>query len=224
MIENKTTFRTPAAPSNIAEETARILLDTSSVLVRPDDPFTFTSGRKRPVYEDCRRLISIPEDRNTLMEYARQILEERIEGDNIDVIAGGETAGIPYAAFLSDKMDKPMVYIRKKPKGFGAMAQIEGHFEKNTPHVVLVEDLQSEGTSKEVFVNALRTAGAEIGHIFVIFHYGIFASSVQAMEDMDVTLHCLANWWDIIALIEKENRMSKGEIDTVKAFLNNPQG
>lgn len=210
-------------PDDIAREAAAILLDTQSVLVRPSEPFTFTSGKRSPVYVDCRRLISFPRERTKLMEFAQKLLSERIGAADIDLLAGGETAGIPYAAFLAGIMDKPMAYIRKKPKGFGAMSQIEGHFPKEDPNVILIEDLQSEGTSKEVFVNALRNAGAKISDVFVIFHYGIFESSPKAMEDMNVRLHSLTSWWDIVALIEDEKRMSPEDIAQVKMFLNDPE-
>ena len=106
--------------SIISEATAKILLDTESVLFNSKEPFVFTSGRVSPVYVDIRRLISFPEERSTLMNFAVDILKEKIGADNIDYVAGGETAGIPYAAFLSEKLNKSMLYVRKKPKGFGA--------------------------------------------------------------------------------------------------------
>jgi len=129
----------------IAKESAKILLSTESVLVNTKDPFTYTSGAKGPVYVDCRRLISFVDERRQLMKFANEMLSDL----NVDYVAGGETAGIPYGAFLSEELGKPMLYVRKKPKGFGRMAQIEGYFDETTkPNVMLVEDLQRDGGSK----------------------------------------------------------------------------
>ena len=112
--------------ADAAEITARILLETESVLFRPEDPFTFTSGLRSPVYIDCRRLISFPRARKKLMDMAAELIERHIGFESLDAIAGGETAGIPFAAWIADRLSLPMLYVRKQPKGFGRNAQIEG--------------------------------------------------------------------------------------------------
>ncbi|MEI9984653.1 MAG: orotate phosphoribosyltransferase [Aliidongia sp.] len=155
-----------------AEITAGILLETQSVHFSPDQPFTFTSGRKSPVYIDCRRLISFPRARAKLMDLAAEMITRRIGFESLEAIAGGETAGIPFAAWIAERLSLPMLYIRKKPKGFGRMAQIEGHFGEGD-RVLLVEDLASEGTSKLNFIQAIRAAEGTVTDTFVIFHYGI---------------------------------------------------
>ena len=210
------------SPADIAELAARVLLDTQSVLLNPAEPFTLTSGRKSPVYVDCRRLMSFPEERSLLMDAAAKILEEKIGITDIDVLAGGETAGIPYAAFIAERLKKPMIYVRKKPKGFGRMAQIEGAIENENAKAVLIEDLQTDGGSKEVFVNALREAGAEISHAFVIFHYGIFQKSIDNMKDMGLNLYSLTTWHDVINVAKKEERLPPDQIAEVESFLDNP--
>ncbi|MCB1557016.1 MAG: orotate phosphoribosyltransferase, partial [Alphaproteobacteria bacterium] len=110
-----------------AREAARILLDTRSVLFNAAEPFTYASGNVGPVYVDCRRLLSFPAARARLMDMAADVLRTEIGSENIDVVAGAETAGIPYGALVADRLEKPMVYVRKKPKGHGRMSQIEGH-------------------------------------------------------------------------------------------------
>ena len=203
----------------IAQNSARILLDTQSVLINTQEPFTYTSGAKGPVYVDCRRLISFTKERAQLMQYATQILSEL----NIDYIAGGETAGIPYAGFLSERMEKPMLYIRKKPKGFGRMAQIEGFFkEGSNPNVLLVEDLQRDGGSKVPFVEALRNAGATVTDSFVVFHYGTFPKSEERMQEMNVNLHALCTWWDILDVAKSDKYLDEDTIESVEFFLKNP--
>ena len=104
----------------------------------------------------------------------------------IDAVAGGETAGIPFAAFLAALAKKPMVYVRKQPKGFGRMAQIEGEL-KPGKRVLLVEDLATDGGSKLVFIEALKKAEAKVTDCFVIFHYGIFPQSVEMLAAAGVT-------------------------------------
>lgn len=151
---------------DMAAKAAKILLDTKSILFNPEKPFVFTSGRLSPVYTDMRRMISFPKERGILMDMAAYMLKDL----KLDYVAGGETAGIPYAAFIAERLNIPMLYVRKKPKGFGRMAQIEGYMDEDGKRVALVEDLQTDGGSKKVFVDALRNAGAVVEHAFVVFH------------------------------------------------------
>jgi orotate phosphoribosyltransferase len=203
---------------DIAKISAKILLDTKSVLVNTKKPFTYTSGKTGPVYVDCRRLISFPKERSLLMDYGAQILKDL----DLDYIAGGETAGIPYAAFISERLELPMLYVRKKPKGFGRMAQIEGAMEQDNSSVALVEDMQTDGGSKLSFIQALREAGATIDHTFVIFHYGIFPESDQNMAKYNVTLHNLCDWWDIIKVAQELKYFDHETLSSLENFLNAP--
>lgn len=207
----------------IARATARILLGTKSVLLNAKEPFTYTSGRKGPAYADCRRLISFPKERETLMGFAAEILEQEIGIKNIDYIAGGETAGIPYAAFISQQMKKPMLYIRKKPKGFGRMSQIEGYLEEGNKKIVLVEDVQNFGTSVKIFIDAIRSAGAAIDHLLVIFSHG-HESSKRNMQDMGVNLHALCTWRDVLDVARAEQYFNEETLASVEDFLKDPEG
>lgn len=210
--------------NEIGRAAAKILLDTKSVLFNAQEPFVFTSGKTSPVYIDCRRLISFVEARSDLMDMGVEILMGAVGEDKIDYVAGGETAGIPYATFIADRMHKPMLYVRKKPKGFGRMAQIEGHFHAGqSQNVVLVEDLQTDGGSKRVFVEALREAGAKIEHAFVVFHYGIFEQSQKNMADMGITLHELTNWWHVLEVAKANQYFDDETLETVESFLKAPE-
>src|SRR6202030_2606215 len=211
-----------ATETDAAEITARILLETDSGLFRPDDPFTFTSGRKSPVYIDCRRLISFPRARTKLMDMGAELIERHAGYEGLDAIAGGETAGIPFAAWIADRLSLPMLYVRKQPKGFGRNAQIEGEL-KDDARVLLVEDLASEGTSKLNFVRAIRQAGGEISHTFVIFNYGIFPHTETSLAAEGITLHALATWWDVAATAEKLGRFEPGQYEKIKSFLEDPE-
>lgn len=213
----------PTDMNDIAKETAKALIETKSILFNAREPFTLKSGRASPVYIDCRRLISFVKERSALMGYGAQILSETIGAENIDYVAGGETAGIPYGAFVAERLEKPMIYVRKEPKGYGRMAQIEGHMDEGTPKVLLVEDLQTDGGSKKIFIDALREAGAQVEHAFVVFHYGIFDSSTRNMEEMGITLHALATWWDVLEVAKEQNYFDEQTLNAVEAFLNDPE-
>ncbi len=199
---------------------AKILLDTKSVLFNATTPFVFTSGRISPVYTDCRRLISFPKERDFLMDAGAKMLRDSCGA--VDIVAGGETAGIPYAAFIADRLQKPMVYVRKKPKGFGRMSQIEGVIDQDNLRCVLVEDLQTDGGSKKVFIDALRAAGCVVEHAFVIFHYGIFPQSLENMKHMNVTLHALTDWWAVLEVAKRDQYFDQETLSSVESFLHNP--
>lgn len=213
--------------SEIARDAAMALIETESILFNAAEPFTLKSGKKSPVYIDCRRLISFVQERNLLMNHAAKLIASNIGVDHIDVMAGGETAGIPYGAYISDRLHKPMIYVRKEPKGYGRMAQIEGFMpEKNAagkkPNVILIEDLQTDGGSKKIFVEALREAGAKVEHAFVVFHYGIFESSKKNMKDLGITLHALTTWWDVLAVAKEKKYFDDETLKSVESFLNDP--
>ncbi len=207
----------------IAQSTAKILLDIEAVHVNANEPFVLTSGARSPVYIDCRKLISFPRIRAALMSYSVSLLAERVGVEAFDSIAGGETAGIPFAAFLSERLALPMQYVRKKPKGFGRNAQIEGHLEPGA-NVLLMEDLATDGGSKFMFADALRSAGANCDHILVMFYYDIFSSAQKKLADHGLDLHYLATWWDILAELKVSGKFDENTITSVEAFLHDPTG
>lgn len=200
-------------------EAARILLDAGAVLFNAKEPFTYTSGKKGPVYVDCRRLISFPEARMRLMDLGAEMIKR--ECAEIGYVAGGESAGIPYAAFLSERLNLPMLYVRKKPKGFGRMAQIEGFMNGAGKNVLLVEDVQNYGTSIKIFIDALRAAGAIVAHAFVIFEHG-HESSRALMRELGITLHALSDWKTVLAEARRQNLFDARTLKSVERFLHNP--
>ena len=203
----------------MSETIAEKLINIGSVQFSFNNHFTLTSGLKSPVYVDCRKIISFIDERNFIMNKAVNYFEAN--NLQFDLLAGGETAGIPYAAIISEKMKKPMLYIRKKPKGFGKNQQIEGVF-TDKEKAILVEDLATDGGSKVIFVEAMRKAGLIVKDIFVIFYYDIFNNKESALSKLDVKIHSLCTWKDIIAVIKKRNLYSQNEIDNLQKFLSNP--
>src|SRR5688572_644969 len=207
----------------IAEETARIYLDTGAVRFMEGKPFIFTSGWASPVYNDSRWLISFPVERTKLMRYMVGTIDRDIGRDKIDAVAGGETAGIPFAAWVAERLDLPMQYIRKKPKGFGRGAQIEGQL-KDGQRVLLVEDLATDGKSKVNFVKAIRDAGGICDHCIVIFFYGIYPQGKKILDDLGVTLHSLTTWWDVLAVAKTSNKFDPKMLAEVEKFMHDPAG
>ena len=203
----------------MSKEIAQILIDIKSINFSFNEPFTLTSGLKSPVYVDCRKIISYVKEREIIFNKAIEYFKKN--NLNFDILAGGETAGIPYAAFLSDKLNKPMIYIRKKPKGFGINKQIEGNFIKNQ-NAMIIEDLATDGGSKIIFVNALRNVGLKVQDIFVIFYYDIFDFKSSELSKLNIKIHSLCTWKDIINYIKNEKIFSKSEISNLKEFLSSP--
>jgi orotate phosphoribosyltransferase len=205
----------------IAELTARMLLEVKAVLFYQDKPFIFTSGWASPVYIDCRKLIFYPRIRAQLVDFAVATLARDAGFEQFDVVAGGETAGIPYAAWIADRLALPMQYVRKKPKGFGRNAQIEGDIREGA-RTLLVEDLTTDGRSKINFCKALREAGARVEHVFVNFYYDIFPESKRTLDELGVRLHYLATWWDVLAVVKKGGYLESRQIAEVEKFLHAP--
>ena len=190
----------------IAELTARMYLDTGAVRFMEEKPFIFTSGWASPVYNDSRWLMSFPDVRSTLMDFAVHTITRDIGREKIEAVAGGETAGIAFAAWVADRLNVPMQYVRKKPKGFGRGAQIEGQLLPGQ-RVLLVEDLATDGKSKVNFIKALRDAGGVCEHCFVIFFYDIYPTSKKIFGDLGVTLHALTTWRDVLARRQGERQV-----------------
>jgi orotate phosphoribosyltransferase len=206
----------------IARSVARMLLEIDAVLFRADEPFKLTSGMVSPVYIDCRKIISFPRMRAAMMDYGATVILNDIGHESLDALAGGETAGIPFAAWLAERTHLPMQYVRKKPKGFGRDARIEGDI-KDGQRILLVEDLTTDGGSKLNFVEALRTAGAEVAHTFVIFYYDIFTDTLDRLAEVGIKLHYLATWWDVLAACKELGRFDSSTLDSVEAFLHSPR-
>ena len=202
------------------QTTAKILIDIKAINFNFQNPFILTSGRKSPVYVDCRKIISFTKERNLIIQFMENYLRDN--KIDFDLIAGGETAGIPYAAFLAERLQKPMKNIRKKPKGFGKKSQIEGNFniiEKS----ILIEDLATDGKSKMSFIDTMRENKIKINDTMVIFFYGIFEKAEEELKKQNIKIHYLCTWHDILDEIKKEKKLENDEIDSLEKFLFNSE-
>ncbi|RNF36290.1 orotate phosphoribosyltransferase [Paracoccus methylarcula] len=206
----------------IARLSARMLLEIKAVDFNADEPFTYASGLKGPTYVDCRRIISFPRVRQTLLDFLAATVMRDAGFEAFDNIAGGETAGIPFAAMVAERLGLPMTYVRKKPKGYGRNARIEGVMTEGQ-RVLLVEDLTTDGGSKLSFVDAIRETGASCAHTAVIFYYGIFPETTQRLADHGVSLHHLCTWWDVLAEARESEAFDTATLNEVQTFLTNPR-
>jgi orotate phosphoribosyltransferase len=210
------------APSEIARLCAHMLLEVGAVHLNAAEPFKLASGLPSPTYIDCRKLISYPRIRSTLMDFLTVTVMRSAGFEAFDNIAGGETAGIPFAAMVAERMSLPMTYVRKKPKGYGRNARIEGEMREGQ-RVLLVEDLTTDGGSKLSFVDAIRATGASCAHTAVIFNYGIFAETEKTLADHGVALHALCTWWDVLAAARRCGSFDSDTLNEVETFLKAPR-
>lgn len=197
---------------------AKDLLKIKAVFFRPEEPFTWASGIKSPVYCDNRLTLTAPEVRNDVENGLAQLIKENYP--DAEVLMGTSTAGIAHAAITAHLLDMPMGYVRSGAKDHGRQNQIEGKLEKGQK-VVVVEDLISTGGSVIEVVNVLREAGAEVLGIVSIFTYGM-QKGLDRLAAADVKNISLTNF-DVIAEVAAEEGYIKNE-DIVKliSFRNNP--
>jgi orotate phosphoribosyltransferase len=212
--------------SEVSQKIAEMLLQTEAIQVYKDKPFVFVSGRISPVYIDCRRILSFPEVREYIVTNLAKKVETEIGLSQIDVVAGGETAGIPYASFVAHLIRKPMIYIRKQPKGYGGTKQIEGILNAGQ-RVLLVEDLITDGLSKLRFNIGIRGAGAKMTHCLCVFDYASDRLNQHEGRDNlaknDIELHVLANWDDVLDTGLSKSYFSEVASRQIIDFLQDPE-
>ena len=211
------------AKEEIASLTAGMLLEIDAVTFNAHKPFTHSSGKKAPTYVDCRKLISFPRIRSTLMDFLSVTTMREAGFEAFDNIAGGETAGIPFSALVAERLALPMSYVRKKPKGYGRNSRIEGVMTEGQ-RVLLVEDLTTDGGSKLSFVDAIRETGATCNATAVIFYYGIFEGVEEALANHGVKLIYLCTWWDVLAAAKARGSYDSETLVSVEAYLRDPAG
>ncbi|MBC1585326.1 orotate phosphoribosyltransferase [Listeria seeligeri] len=204
---------------SIEKQVAEQLLEIKAVFLKPNDPFTWASGIKSPIYCDNRLTLGFPKVR----QFIAAALAEKIKEDfgDVDVIAGTATAGIPHAAWVSDLLDLPMVYVRSKAKEHGKGNQIEGPISKGQK-VVVIEDLISTGGSSLKAVEALEQAGAEVLGIAAIFTYGLEKGN-KLLAEAGTKLVTLTNYDELIEVALTKNYVSKEDMETLKEWKQNPE-
>ncbi|WP_180573316.1 orotate phosphoribosyltransferase [Agrobacterium vitis] len=214
----QTSFSDPAV---MAELLAKMLWEIKAVHFNAAEPYKLASGMRSPVYIDCRKLLSYPRVRSAVMDFAVATLLRNAGFEQFDCIAGGETAGIPFAALLADRLALPMIYVRKQPKGHGRNAQIEGHMPDGA-RVLVIEDLTTAGGSMFTFIDAVRAAGGVVDHGIALFFYGIFPQAHQRFENGNVKLHYIATWRNVLTVARDQKLFDDKTLSEVAAFLDSP--
>lgn len=198
---------------------AKGLLEIQAVFLKPDDPFTWASGIKSPIYCDNRLVLTAPKVRDDVEDGLKELIKKYYK--DVEILMGTSTAGIAHAAIVADKMDLPMGYVRGGNKDHGRQNRIEGKLEKGQK-VVVVEDLISTGGSVIDVVEALREAGAEVLGIVSIFTYGM-RKSVERLAEAEVENHSLTNLDAVIEVATAEGYIKEGDGSRLRRFRDNPQ-
>lgn len=197
---------------------AKNLLDCKAVFLKPNEPFTWASGIKSPIYCDNRLVLSFAEKRTIVVK----AFVEKIKADypEVECLMGTATAGIPWAALVADKMELPMGYVRSSNKTHGKQNKIEGKLEPGTK-VVIVEDLISTGGSCADVVNALKEAGANVLGVVAIFSY-LLPDSTKLFNDINTSFSTLSNYDVLIDVALTNNYIDSADLEKLKAWKVNP--
>lgn len=202
-----------------AKKVAEQLLEIGAVSLRPNDPFTWASGLKSPIYCDNRLTMSYPSVRDFIAERFVQVIKEAYP--TVEVIAGTATAGIPHAAWVAEKMKLPMIYVRSSAKDHGKGNQIEGNLHKGQK-VVLIEDLISTGGSVLDACQAIKNAGGEVLGVAAIFTYQL-AKGVQNFADQQIPLQTLSNYSELIETAVELGKVNEEERQLLKKWREDPE-
>lgn len=203
---------------NLSKEIAKDLLKIEAIFLKPEDPFTWASGIKSPIYCDNRLTLSSPEVRTRIEQGLAKIIKENYP--EVDVLMGTSTAGIAHAAITADILNLPMGYVRGSSKDHGRKNQIEGRLEKGQK-VVVIEDLVSTGGSVIDVVNILREAGTEVLGITSIFTYNMEKSKIK-LEEAKVKNVSLSNFDVMVEVASEEGYIKPEDKERLIAFRNNP--
>lgn len=204
--------------NNLETTIAKHLLDIKAVALSPNEPFTWTSGIKSPIYCDNRLTMAYPEIRNAVAEGFVQLIREL--APDAEVIAGTSTAGIPHAAWVADKLGLPMAYIRDKAKGHGKQNQIEGIIRPGQK-VVVIEDLISTGGSSLKAALAVREAGAEPLCVLAIFSYQ-FQKAADVFAEAGIPLHTLSNYTALMNVALEQGVIQEADMELLSAWRQDP--
>ena len=203
---------------NTAKKTAEVLLQVNAIKLSPNDPFTWASGWKSPIYCDNRIVLSFPPIRNYIREKMAKHIEKQY--GKPDVIAGVATGAIGIGALVAEYLGLPFVYVRPEPKKHGRQNQIEGFIQKGQ-NVVVVEDLISTGKSSLNAVQALKEAGVNVKGMVAIFSYG-FDVANKNFENSNVTLYTLSNYENLLEQALDTSYITAKELETLSAWNANP--
>jgi orotate phosphoribosyltransferase len=204
--------------------TARLLLAAGAIAISRERPFILAAGWASPVYVDCRLLIGRPQWARAVTDLAVERIRGAIGRDRFDLVAGAETAGIPFAAWIADRLECPLRYVRRRPLGIGRHAQVEGG-QVDGARVLLIDDLATDAASKAAFAGGLREAGATVTEALVVFAHGTFPGTEARLARLGLRLHALATWRDVLALASAApGLLAAADRAAIETFLADPIG
>ncbi|EJG0124916.1 orotate phosphoribosyltransferase [Staphylococcus pseudintermedius] len=195
---------------------AKALLDIEAVSLSPNEMYTWSSGIQSPIYCDNRVTLGYPEVRTAIRDGLIELIEQHFA--DVEIVSGTATAGIPHAAYISDKINLPMNYVRSKSKSHGKQNQIEGARSEGKK-VVVIEDLISTGGSSITAIEALQEAGAEVLGVVAIFTYGLNKAS-ETFKAAGVPFYTLSNYDELIEVAREEDQISEDDIQTLVEWRN----
>lgn len=204
--------------TSFARELAADLLEINAVILRPNEPFTWASGWSSPIYCDNRLTLHYPAVRKKIANAFSKFVKS--EFPDVDVITGTATAGIPHAAWVAGSLDKPMAYVRSKPKSYGMGNQIEGGVAKGESTIV-IEDLVSTGGSSLSVIDALQFVGANVSALISIFTYG-FDISLDKLEKVNVPLFTLTDYTTLVDVAVEKGFVTSEDLEHLSSWRNNP--
>jgi orotate phosphoribosyltransferase len=208
-------------PSLVASMTARMILEAGAVKYSAERPYFLSSGWASPVYIDVQRLISFPRIRTALMDLASETILASAGFEQFDTVAGVESSGIAYGAWIAERLSLPLQYVHRRPRGFGREAQIAGTLRPGA-RVLMVDDVSTDGRSKVELAQALRAMEVRVDHVLVLFFYDVFAEARGLLSEMRLRLHHLASWRDIVAEARASGYLAAAAIEDVERFIANP--
>jgi len=206
-----------------APRVAQILVGLDAVRIAAGQPFFYTSGWASPVYVDAQVLMSNVALRREVMDIAARALRNVVESQGINAIVGTESSGIALAAWLADRLDLPMLYLRKRPVGWGMTAQLEGSMPPDA-RMLLVDDVTTDGRSKAGAVAALRQAGPVVSDVFVLLDYALYSPEGRCAVDPSLALHALARWQHLHEALIASGRLTAAQARMLETFAQDPVG
>lgn len=206
--------------NEIGREVAELLFRAGAIHVSRQQPFILAAGWASPVYVDVRLLLGDPDLRQAVSDLAARYAATTFPPGSFDAIAGAETAGIPFAAWLADRLALKLRYVRKRPLGIGRNAQVEGGPVEGL-RVLLMDDLTTDGGSKLNFARGLRQAGAHVEHVLTIFYHDVFPGAGARLQEAGLTLHALASWGDVLRA-EASQGLAPEDRAEIERFLADP--
>lgn len=204
---------------NIKEKIAAALLECGAVFLSPNEPFTWASGIKSPIYCDNRVTLSYPQVRNLVTDSFVKLIKSENGLKEVEIIAGVATSGIPYATLVADKLNLPMVYVRSSAKEHGRENLIEGKLSKGQK-VVVIEDLISTGGSGLRAIEALRNAGADVSGLVAIFTYQL-TQAKQNFENARVPCFVLSDYDTLVEVALKQNIVKDEDLSVLQSWKQN---